>query len=1405
MAWRRRRAPLVAVAASALVLLTVAAAVLLATTADAQQLVRELGRLIPVPVSQVYNIAADANFVFLPNRSAPGGLLKMRVSDMDVSSIQFLSGEDNAEAVLLFGDTAIVTLNSRPGRVISINTTTMTRITATNLTFDDAIISVTDGGSYIYTSCSSAPPRVTKLSRNLDVIATISLAPVGLSMRTMVIDTATNALLGCTTEVPARCVQIMLASFAMAQILTLQVNEDNANAMAIDNSGYVLIALTTDRIVQLRTSNLARIGQLQLTAFDNSPMAIVIDSDPARTLAYVFSNANPMRAASVYTNNMTLAGSNAAATGVENGIYRGGAVAIGGRVYSVSRLPMAYLVTWMRAGDPAATAAATTTTTPAAPMLRRVDAVQLQSNDGPTYNTAAEGGFMYLPYAGAPGKLTKVRLSDMTRVDGVTLLPEDAQSYAVVVVDEIAYVTLALSPPALVRVFTANMTRGGKLVFDNTDGIGRVTLTDGAFLYTSCSTNPPRLVKTSIATFQRAGATLPVSALTGGMRAMVVDPGRQWLYGCSDATPSRCCQIRLLDFSVGTSVDLNIAEGNANAMVHTGAASGGWILVAVETSPGRIVKLATNPLARIGFLLLDAGEDRPTSLALDLSELFVYGVLNQSPIRVVTVRIDGSSTTMTRILVESGLAGEAGADVQSAVGVGGDVFVATTGSQPFVVKFSANQVAPAPTTTTTTTIPPTTAVTMSSTTATMMTTTTATTSRVTTTATTTQPSAASTSTAASTMTTTSSTTTATPTTPPAPAPAPAPTTSSTTTATSTGTPATTNNVSSTAAASPPPPPPPPRPASTMIVLPVPAVEPVLDFAVVSSVVSGVGFVAVQQARFQSAKQMANCGNEQGLEDDMSRLSNPFGTTFGDGIMRSQRGAAFSNIYIILLFAVLMLLVALGLSRYLECSFRDAALRARLPGVLVLPLSILITGTSEAATSLFGFGALLSDKSLAVFACVTIVVGPTLLSLLVSVKATSNAHLVTTTEASSQSATTTTTTAAATPSPVGGAPHVIAADGNIDDGDDETRCGARTIRRLRELVVYLVQPTECWVDRDRSSIDASRAGTESLDRGDFCVKYGVVFEDYSRPMFAVFDLGVSIVLGATAGSSIGPQSRDSCLAAFGCAAACAVGHLAYLGYCRPCLSRLQQVYQTFASTITLIAVVLALLLYLAVDLGSAFTVVDWLQSAVSIVTSVLQVTGAVVTLAKMMRAWHATRAAGSRTRAFSLAGGGTLMDATTFREDDGGVAGGDGSQPLLDAHRNRNRAAAASLPPSSISALLGDADDDAMDGERQVERARAGTGTRAGADGGDDGDADGAAAAEGAGYTLDELYGLDDGDEDEVDNPRAHVPPPPPSSSPRAAAAAHLGLLGDDEWGDRGAAPPPGDGLGDVSDSLRRLL
>ena len=375
------------------------------------------------------------------------------------------------------------------------------------------------------------------------------------------------------------------------------------------------------------------------------------------------------------------------------------------------------------------------------------------------------------------------------------------------------------------------------------------------------------------------------------------------------------------------------------------------------------------------------------------------------------------------------------------------------------------------------------------------------------------------------------------------------------------------------------------------------------------VVAGAPGIAVATLKLQAAIQLANCGkNEDALQDDMEFLANPFGARLGPGPeLQSQRAAAFLNVYFVGIFAALVFIVAVVMTKCSDRTFSQSLMRLRFPGILSLPLAIMIPGTAESTASLWFYSSRLTDWCLAVFATVTVCVGPLFLMGLVTLPGWCRAVLHPLKQQHSRAE----EEAEAEEEHMRGEREKRllsdSSDGTSNEEDEAARGEHKNVnpsfsfeRMAQKLIprpvvrawYWLTSADREWFDNDKPPpLEARRTHMMKGDveeRGEWTEKYGAVFEDFTVSWAVLVDILAAMALGWCAGVAIGQVSRPACLMWLSACCFISFGHMYFFVVRRPVLTRIRLYFMIFSSIITFITIFLATLQFLGEITGFSVT-------------------------------------------------------------------------------------------------------------------------------------------------------------------------------------------------------------------------
>ncbi len=109
-----------------------------------------------------------------------------------------------------------------------------------------------------------------------------------------------------------------------------------------------------------------------------------------------------------------------------------------------------------------------------------------------------DGTFGYFGTFTDPGRVVKVRLSDMTRVDAVTLNNGEGEVVSAVTDGTFGYFGTYTDPGQVVKVRLSDMTRVDAVTLNDGEYTLFSAVTDGTFGYFGTDTDPGQVVKVTL-------------------------------------------------------------------------------------------------------------------------------------------------------------------------------------------------------------------------------------------------------------------------------------------------------------------------------------------------------------------------------------------------------------------------------------------------------------------------------------------------------------------------------------------------------------------------------------------------------------------------------------------------------------------------------------------------------------------------------------------------------------------------------------------------------------------------------------------------------------------------------------------------------------------------------------------
>ena len=250
------------------------------------------------------------------------------------------------------------------------------------------------------------------------------------------------------------------------------------------------------------------------------------------------------------------------------------------------------------------------------------------------------GDFLYVSSGAAPGKINKLRVSDMTVVGTLTLNPgEDAVSaIAVDPSGTFGYAITRTSPTRLVKIRLSNLTRVGAipLATGSDDGAAIAIDPAGAFAFVVLPTGPGKIAKVRLSDFVLV-STQTLSAGQNSPETLVLDSTGTYGYVATGTSPVIVVKFRLSDLRLEVSGTMNSGENETRAMVI--GPSDDFLYLATYTVPSKIVKVNAGTAQRVSAIPLGTDENEVSGAAMDPGGKFAFFAPDSPTGRIVKVAI----------------------------------------------------------------------------------------------------------------------------------------------------------------------------------------------------------------------------------------------------------------------------------------------------------------------------------------------------------------------------------------------------------------------------------------------------------------------------------------------------------------------------------------------------------------------------------------------------------------------------------------------------------------------------------------------------------------------------------------------------------------------------------------------
>lgn len=210
-----------------------------------------------------------------------------------------------------------------------------------------------------------------------------------------------------------------------------------------------------------------------------------------------------------------------------------------------------------------------------------------------------------------------------------------------------------------------------KLVLDSENGYLYVM----AYSYPA----PIRIAKIRLSDFSVVGSIqLNNDEINSG--DMAIDKVNGYLYVATGTSPAKVVRIRLADFTRVDDITLESGENQASCMAVD--MTNGYLYVGTNTTPARVVRIRLSDFTRVDSIVLNSGENKAVSMAIDAANGYLYVGMYTAPAKVVRIRLND----FTRIDAITLNSGEDNAESMAIDNVRGYLYVGTYTSPAIVVK-----------------------------------------------------------------------------------------------------------------------------------------------------------------------------------------------------------------------------------------------------------------------------------------------------------------------------------------------------------------------------------------------------------------------------------------------------------------------------------------------------------------------------------------------------------------------------------------------------------------------------------------------------------------------------------------------------------------------------------------------
>lgn len=262
--------------------------------------------------------------------------------------------------------------------------------------------------------------------------------------------------------------------------------------------------------------------------------------------------------------------------------------------------------------------------------MARMDAVSLEAGEVDLRSSVIAGGFGYFGTLTTPSQVVKVNLGTMARVEALELAGE-GESYLYSAVTDGTHGYFGTYTGRVVKVDLANMTKVSTVDLDGPINPLQTAVTAGGFGYFGTLTTPGRVLKLDLATMTRVGEATTLEPGEGPLLSAIID-GTYGYFG-TGGSPGRVVKVDLATMTRVGAVTLDAGEDALQSAV----LANGFGYFGTFTNPGRVVRVNLATMTRVEAITLTEFTEQDLSSAVTSGGFAYFGTVNTNPAEVVKI------------------------------------------------------------------------------------------------------------------------------------------------------------------------------------------------------------------------------------------------------------------------------------------------------------------------------------------------------------------------------------------------------------------------------------------------------------------------------------------------------------------------------------------------------------------------------------------------------------------------------------------------------------------------------------------------------------------------------------------------------------------------------------------------